>query len=333
MLAVVLKSPGVISVEDVPEPEVASGWVKIRVEEVGICGTDKAFYKGSYVPGKLPIIPGHEIAGTIVEVGSGVPKELLGARVTTEINISCGRCWFCLNGLRTHCPNRDVLGITVNGGMAEYVITPYSNIHVVRNLDPASAAFVEPLAAVLEAIKLAPPEPGSNIAVIGIGTIGLLFLQVLRYYSPNTLVAIARPNSPKAKLAEYVGADVVLTYEEVLKYMRGSTPEGQGFDYVVEATGSPEGLNIAVNIARPRAVIAAKSTHGEPVEFDYTAAVVKELRIVCSRCGPFQPAIRMLERGLVSIRDLVTSTYSLRDAEEAFKKSFERSQVKVHLRP
>ncbi|MCD6341217.1 MAG: alcohol dehydrogenase catalytic domain-containing protein [Desulfurococcales archaeon] len=333
MLAAVLKSPGKISVEDVPEPEVPPGWVKVRVEEVGICGTDKAFYKGSYVPGKLPIIPGHEIAGIVVEVGDGVPKDIVGARVTTEINIWCGKCWFCLNGLKTHCPYREVLGITVDGGMAEYVAVPYSNIHVVSELDPAAAAFVEPLAAVLEAIELEPPSPGSSIAVVGIGTIGLLFLQVLRYYSPKALVAVARPNSPKAELAKRLGADEVLTYEEALDFIKENTHEGQGFDYVVEVTGSPEGLDIAVSIARPRAVVAAKSTHGELVGFNYTLAVVKELRIVCSRCGPFKPAIRMLRDGLVSVRELVTSTYNLREAEEAFRRSLERDQVKVHLRP
>ncbi len=333
MLAALLRSPGEISVENVPEPEVSSSSVKIKVEEVGICGTDKAFYKGSYVPGKLPIIPGHEIAGIVVEVGDGVPKDIIGARVTTEINISCGRCWFCLNGLRTHCPYREVLGITVDGGIAEYVVVPYSNVHVVDELDPAAAAFVEPLAAVLEAIDLEPPKPGSSIAVVGIGTIGLLFLQVLRYYSPKALVAVARPKSPKAGLAKRLGADDVLTYEGVLDFIKKNTHEGQGFDYVVEATGSSEGLDIAVNIARPRAVVAAKSTHGEPVRFNYTLAVVKELRIICSRCGPFRPAIKMLKDGLVNVRELVTSIYSLKEAEEAFRRSLERDQVKVHLRP
>ncbi len=333
MLAVLLKSPGKISVEDVPDPEVSSGWVKIKVEEVGICGTDKAFYRGSYIPGKLPIIPGHEIAGIVVEVGGGVPKDIVGARVTTEINISCGKCWFCLNGLKTHCPYREVLGITIDGGMAEYVAVPYSNVHLVNGLDPATAAFVEPLAAVLEAIDLEPPRPGSSIAVIGIGTVGLLFLQVLKHYSLESIVAVARPNSPKANLAKRLGADYVLTYEEVLDFIKKNTHEGQGFDYVVEATGSPEGLDLAVSIAKPRAVVAAKSTHGEPVRFNYTLAVVKELRIVCSRCGPFKPAIRMLRDGVVNVRELVTSTYSLREAEEAFRRSLERDQVKVHLRP
>ena len=150
---------------------------------------------------------------------------------------------------------------------------------------------------------------------------------------PSTIVVITRPNSPKARLAKELGADEVISIHDVMDYMKRYTPEGQGFDYVVEATGNPEALEFALSIVRPRGVIAAKSTHGVKTSFNYTMAVVKEVKIVGSRCGPFKPAIKLLRNKLVRVKELITSTYDLDHTVEAFKKSFDRDQIKVHITP
>jgi len=331
MLAARIYNPYDIRIEDVSNPKIKESWVLIEVEAVGICGTDKAFYTGTYKLFRKPIILGHEICGRVVEIGKGVPKDIIGSRIVTEINVVCGRCWFCNHGLRAHCPYREVLGITIDGGMAEYVAVPYANIHRV-SLDPREAIFVEPLAAVLQMIKLAPPTPGDIAAVLGSGTIGLLTLQVLRLLGLYVVV-ITRKDSPKAKYAKALGANEVLTYEEVLEFIKNQTPEGQGFDYVVEATGNPQGLSIALELVRPRGIIAAKSTHGALTSFDYTKMVVKEVQITASRCGPFKPAIRLLENRLIKVQDLITSRYKLREAKKAFNASLMRNQVKVVLVP
>ncbi len=267
------------------------------------------------------------------DVGRGASKDLIGMKVTTEINVSCGRCWFCTHGMRTHCPYREIIGISIDGGMAEYVLAPQENIHSIEGLGFDVGAFVEPLAAVVEMVNLERPPIGGNIAILGSGTIGLLSLQVIKLLAPANVVVITRPNSPKAVLAKELGADVVLSINEVEDYIRRQTPEGQGFDYVVEATGNPSALDFALKIVRPRGVIAAKSTHGVKTSFDYTLAVVKEVRIVGSRCGPFRPAIRLLRSRLVRVKELITSVYDLEQALNAFKKSFERDQVKVHIKP
>jgi len=159
----------------------------------------------------------------------------------------------------------------------------------------------------------------------------LLSIQVLRLLNPELIVAVSRPGSPKARLAERLGADMVVDYSELTSIVKTVTPEGQGFDYVVEATGSPMGLDIALEVARPRGVVLLKSTHGAPVSFDQTKAVVKELRLSTSRCGPFDKAITLLRRGLVKVEELVTSEYPLEKGVVAFEKSLERDQVKVSL--
>ena len=325
-------SPYNLKLEEVRDPEPYDKWVKIRVERVGICGTDKAFYKGTYKPGKLPLIPGHEIAGVVCEVYGKELEHILGLKVTTEINISCEKCWFCVNDMRTHCPYRNVIGITIDGGMAEYMLTHYKVLHSIEGLSAIEGVFVEPLAAVLEMIKLKPPKPRSNIAIIGAGTVGLLSLQILRLYAPRLLVVIAREGSPKEKVAKRLGADYFMDYKEASEFL-SKTPEKQGFDYVVEASGSPEGLEEALNIVRPRGIIAAKSTHGVMTSFNYTLMVVKEITIVGSRCGPFNPAIKLLKEKLVRIKELITHEYSLKKGEEAFKVSLSRSSIKVHIIP
>jgi len=331
LLAALLRGPRSLSIEDIPEPHPPPGWARLAVRAVGICGTDKAMYIGAYRPRRLPIVIGHEISGVIDEVGEGVEPDLIGAPATTEINITCGRCWFCTHGLREHCPNREAIGISVDGGLAEYLIVPVENIHTTEGLSFQEATFVEPLAAVLKMVVLNPPRPGYHVAVLGIGTIGLLALQILKLYAPRSLVAISRPGSPKARLAKTLGADEVFSLDDVLEFIKRETPEGQGFDYVVEATGSPEGLDIAIKLTRPRGFVMVKSTHGRPATLDITSAVVKELSIVGSRCGPFEPALRLLREKAVRVRELITATYGLEEAQKALEASLRREHVKVQV--
>jgi len=331
MRAALLHSPRSITIEELPDPHPRRGWAKLRVLEVGICGTDKAIYLGTYRPGKLPLILGHEIAGIVEEIGEDEHEALVGKKVTTEINITCGKCWFCRNGMKTHCPYRRALGISENGGMADYVLTPVENLHVVEELTPLQASFVEPLAAAIQMTVMERPR-GKNFLVLGAGAIGLLAAHVLRLYSPEILVVSAREDSPKAGLVKSMGFEFI-PVNELEHFMKSETPEGQGFDYVVEATGAPEGLAIALKFVRPRGVIAAKSTHGIASELDYTSLVVKEVKLVGSRCGPFKTAIDLIKRGKIEVDRLVTSKFDLEDVKEAFEVSLQRDQVKVHVIP
>lgn len=334
MKALVLYGPGDLRLEEVETPSPGPRQALVRVGRVGICGTDKAFFKGTYRPGKLPIIPGHEVVGEVVEVGGEVNEVHVGQMVTSEINFYCGKCSYCREGLRTHCPYRKVLGISVDGGMAEYMITRADLVHDVSGLSPLEAAFIEPLAAVIEMLEMHPAREGDRVAVIGSGAIGLLAMRVLRAMArPALLVAIVREGSPKLRYVEASGVDEIVEERRALDYARTATKEGQGFDYVVEASGNPGALDLAVELVRPRGVIAAKSTHGAPVSFNLTKLVVKEARIVGSRCGPFDKAIDILRKKLVRVDDLVTSEEPLERGVEAFRKSFEREQVKVHIIP
>ncbi|MCE4606321.1 MAG: alcohol dehydrogenase catalytic domain-containing protein [Desulfurococcales archaeon] len=333
MKALMLYSPGDLRLVELGDPEPRGEWVRIKVERVGICGTDKAFYMGSYKLLKQPLIPGHEIAGRIDMVGEQVSRDLIGRRVTTEINIHCRKCWYCHHGMPTHCPHRETIGITRDGGMAEYVLTRSDLIHLADDLDPGLLALVEPLAAVIEMNEMEEIPREANIAVLGLGTIGLLSIAYLKTFNPRLLIGVARKDTPKSGLALSLGARKVVSFNEAVQVSLAETPEGQGFDYVVEATGTPQGLDMALDLVRPRGVVAGKSTHGSPVTFDYTKLIVKEARLIGSRCGPFDKALSFVRKYGSDLSRLITRVYPLESGVEAFEASFDRKSVKIQLEP
>ncbi len=327
MLAARLYSPGDIRLEEVPDPSPPEGWALVRSRAVGICGTDKAFYRGTYPLFKSPIILGHEVSGEVVEG----PEDLIGARVVSEINFACLRCMVCREGMYIHCPYRKTLGIDYDGGMAELFIAPAWALH--RHEMPHTRAFaVEPLAAVLNAFRQAPPRPGSLVAVLGTGLMGLLSAQVAGLLGGD-VVLVARPGSRKAGIARSLGLRVY-TMEEAMEYGRAEGLGGLGFDIVVEATGTNEGLKAAVALARPRGVVYLKSTPGGEASLPQTIAVVKELRLVGTRCGSsreFKHAIRLLQEERIAIPE--PRTYPLSRVREAFEEAMKPDSVRVVVEP
>jgi len=326
MLAARLYGAYDVRVEDLEEPTPPEGWAIVESRAVGICGTDKAFYRGTYRLFKTPLTPGHEVSGVVVDG----PEDLIGASVVSEINFSCLKCEVCRSGLYTHCPYRRTLGIDFDGGMARYFTAPVWALH--RHNLPHEVAFAaEPLAAVLNAFNMHPPRPGWRIAVLGTGFMALLIAQVSRLYGFNPII-IGRPDTPKRGYFTRLGFNVVTLDEARREALRGFG--GLGFDMVFEATGSNEGVRHAVELARPLGVVHLKSTPGGLASLPQTIMVVKELRVIGSRCGSsrhFREALRLLGEGLVRVP--VDHVYQLSEAVEAFNKSLERSVIKVVVKP
>ncbi|MEM1525972.1 MAG: alcohol dehydrogenase catalytic domain-containing protein [Ignisphaera sp.] len=318
MKAAVLFSHKNLEILDVDIPAPPHGWALIEVELTGICGTDKAFYTGTYKLFKSPLIPGHEVVGKVVEG----PKDLVGERVVPEINFSCWRCEYCRSGLYTHCSNKKTLGIDFDGGMAEYFIAPVEALHKF-NGSPEKGIFVEPLAAILRALSFNHPKPMDRIAVIGSGAIAWLLVQVLRNVYKLDVDVIVRRNSIKARYFKRV-ADVVYVDEVKESY----------YDVVFEVSGDPKAIDAAVRIAKSLGVIHLKSTPGAVTQMNSTIAVVKELNIVCSRCGTFKEfeyAIKLLKENLVET--ILNQVYSLDNARKAFEEAITGQYFRIALRP
>lgn len=307
-----------LSVRDVALPDAAgSGEALIRVRLSGICGTDLELVRGYY---PYTGVLGHEFVGEVVE---SPEPEWIGSRVVGEINDSCGTCTSCKAGRPTHCESRTVLGIVARDGVhAEYVRLPLANLHrVPDSVSDDAAVFTEPLAAALEILAQVHIAPTDRVLLVGAGRLGQLIAQVLSLTGAELRV-VARHELQRDLLA----ARGIATIAE-------QDVAAREYDVVVEATGSPSGLELARGALRPRGTLVLKSTYAGEVTIDLSPFVVDEITIVGSRCGPFAPAIRLLERGDVDPTACIAERYKLSDGVEAMKRAAERGVMKVLLEP
>ncbi len=307
-----------LSVRDIarPVPDPQEALVKVRL--AGICGTDLELVRG-YYPYKGVI--GHEFVGEVVAAPDA--PGLRGLRVVGEINAACGACAACLDGRRSHCENRTVLGISGrNGAFAEYLVLPVENLHPVPDgLPDEAAVFAEPVAAALEILAQVQVTPMDRVLLVGAGRLGMLIAQVLARTGCTLDVLIRR--TVQADLLAAHGIHT-LQHEEVA--------EGS-YDLAVEATGSPVGFEIARGAVRPRGTIILKSTYAGQLQVDFSSIVVDEVTLIGSRCGPFQPALEMLEARHVDPLGLIQSEFRLDEALEGFELAKKPGVMKVLLRP
>lgn len=301
---------------DYPDPRAEEGECLVRVHLAGICGTDLHILKG-YMGFRG--VPGHEMVGTVV---NGSPR-WTGRRVVAEINCVCRRCDMCHSGLSNHCRRRTVMGISGRDGcFAELVAVPEANLHAVPDgVSDEEAVFVEPLAAAYQVVAQHPIEPRTTVSVVGSGRLGLLVAQVLAERGCK-LTVIGR-NRPKLLLCEKKGIQAIHVDEVVAHNDR---------DVVVECSGSPRGLELAMQLVRPRGTIILKSTCAKSEPLDVAPLVINEVRLVGSRCGPFEEAINALARGAVEVRSMISRVFLIEQAAAAFEAVRKPETVKVLLR-
>jgi 2-desacetyl-2-hydroxyethyl bacteriochlorophyllide A dehydrogenase len=304
-----------LSLREIEVPKVA-GEALVRVTLSGICGTDIELSRGYY---PFTGVIGHEFVGEVVE---SPDPTWTGRRVVGEINAVCGTCEACRNGRPTHCEARTVLGIVQrHGAHAEYVTLPLANLHEVPPDVPNEAAvFTEPLAAAIEILQQIHVRPDDRVLLVGAGRLGQLVAQVLALTGAR-LHVVARHELQR----ELLHARGIETIAE-------GDIEPRRYDIVVEATGSPSGLDLAREALRPRGTLVLKSTYHGEVTLDLAPFVVNEITIVGSRCGPFEPALRMLERGDVDPTPLIGERYPLAQAIEAVSAAQRPGAMKVLLR-
>ena len=315
MLAVTLEN-GRVQLQQTPVPERPPGFALIRLLCGGICNTDLELQRGYY---GFTGTPGHEFVGEVVEADR---RELVGRRVVGEINLACGDCSWCRRGMGRHCPRRTVLGIVRHpGAFRELLTLPERNLHVLPDSLPVErAVFTEPLAAACEILDQVHLPCGARVAVLGDGKLGLLIAQVLQVYGYK--VHEYGRHADKLRIAAKAGVETEVTSEKL--------PEAQ-YEWVVDATGSADGFRAAVRMTQPRGTIVLKSTVHGMVPVDTAPVIVNEITLVGSRCGRFEPALHLLERGLVNVEDLISERMRLREAPKAFARAAEKGCLKVLL--
>ncbi len=323
MIAVHLES-GRVEVRRRPVPRIAPGFARIRLIAAGICSTDLELQRGYY---GFRGTPGHEFVGEVTGVSSentDGDSAWLGARVAGEINLACGGCEWCRRGLGRHCPTRKVLGIVGHAGaFQEFLTLPIRNLRrVPRSIPDEQAVFIEPVAAACEILDQVAMAKGARVAVLGDGKLGLLIAQVLQ--ASGAEVHLLGRHRHKLKIAERAGI--------ATEVWRKNLPRG-AYPVVVDATGSPDGQGAAIAMCEPRGTVVMKSTVHGLVGIDAAPAIVNEITLVGSRCGRFEPAIRLLASGKVRVGDLISEEFSLDRAPEAFARAGTKGILKVLLRP
>ena len=297
---------------DLPRPEPAPGESLVRVLVAGICNTDIEMIRGYY---PFRGVLGHEFVG-IVESGP-----LSGKRVVGEINAACGTCRRCRSGMGSHCGNRTVLGIAGrDGAFAEHLVLPSRNLHVVPDtLDSTAAVFTEPLAAAVQIREQVRVGVEDRVLVVGDGKLGQLIARTLAL--SGCRLSVSGHHENKLELLRRGGLSTV-TGQEV---------EEGSFDLSVECTGSPGGFELARKALRPRGTLVMKSTYAGRLNLDAAPVVVDELTIVGSRCGPFAPAVDLLNSRGVDVAPLVSGRLPIADGLEAFELAGKPGVLKILL--
>ncbi|HZU68525.1 MAG TPA: alcohol dehydrogenase catalytic domain-containing protein [Ktedonobacteraceae bacterium] len=307
-------------------PVLRSGEALIRVLLAGICNTDLEITRG-YLD--FQGVLGHEFVGVVEEVYEAPGASLIGQRVVGEINAACHRsdCFYCRQNMPTHCPNRTTLGIVNrDGAFAEYLQLPLENLHIVpENVSNEEAVFVEPLAANFEILEQVHLKPTDSVIILGDGKMGQLAAQVLAL-SGCELIMLGK-HEEKLALAAKRGIQTRLLANE----QEVALENRKRVDVVVECTGSTKGLEMALQLVRPRGTIVLKSTVADQSSLHLAPIVIDEIRVQGSRCGPFPPALRALSQKLVDVRPLISARYSLDDGLDAFRHAGEKGVLKVLL--
>jgi len=305
-----------LGLREVPEPA-QPGEALIRIRKAGICNTDLELVKGYY---PFTGILGHEFVGEVVAADG---QSWIGQRVVGDINVTCGNCEQCRNGRSTHCENRTVMGITKRDGtFAEFTTLPLTNLHrVPASVPDEMAVFTEPLAAALEIQQQVHIQPTDRVLVVGAGRLGQLIAQTLALTGCD-LHVLARHDYQQRILVER--GIRIITEEDV---------QPRRWDIVVEATGSPSGFSLARQAIRPRGTLVLKSTYKGEMSVNFSSIVVDEVNIVGSRCGPFEPALRLMEKREVNPGLLIAAEFRLGEALQAFERAAQPGALKVLVTP
>ncbi len=342
MKALLLTQYKHLELTEVPAPAPGPGEVLIRVAACGICGSDVHGYDGSSGRRIPPIIMGHEAAGIVAALGSGVSQFAEGDRVTFDSTVYCGTCPPCLRGEINLCDHRQVLGVSCSdyrraGAFAEYVAVPSRIVYrLPESLSFAEAAMLEALAVAVHAVSLAQLSPNSTALVVGAGMIGLLISQVLRA-SGCSRVFVTDIDASRLKLAQSFGATPVLSDGKNAAGQILQLTEGRGVDVAMEAVGATESVAAAIESVRKGGTVILVGNISPEIALPLQKVVTRQIRLQgsCASAGEYPRAMELLASGVVQVKPLISAIAPLADGPQWFARLHVREPnlMKVVLAP
>ena len=347
MLAAVYHGPNDLRIEEVPVPEIGQGELLIKVLSASICGTDIRILHGDHrmYPSGTVRIPGHEVVGNVAKVGEGLANFIVGERVFIAPNTGCGHCEQCVSGNNNLCSNYDALGVTMNGGFAEYMRVPANSVqqgNVIKisdSVDSAVAALMEPFACVLRGQNALHIKPGEVVLIIGAGPIGVMHTKLAKLRGAGRVI-VSEPMADRAAQVKRMGADrVVNPMEEDLKAVIAEESKGRGADVIIVAAPVHAAQENALELAAISGRInffGGLPKNRPTINFDSNLVHYKELIITgttaCSTNDCWQAA-QIANSGLIDLTDLVSQRFPLKDAIAGFAAAEDRKSLKIVLEP
>lgn len=340
MRAVIIDAPGIIRVDNVPDPTPRPDEVLVRVGACGICGTDLHIIDGDSPLARYPIIPGHEFAGEVVAVGSDVAQRYgkeganitVGSRVAVDPNLYCGYCDSCRTGHENLCLNYAALGVTANGAVAQYVSVPVSSAYALPdNISFREGALIEPVSCAVHGMHILNPRSGDTFLIVGAGTMGLLLLQ-LALRGGASRVAMVDVNAQRLALAEQLGP--TRTYSDIKQALKD---EPHGFNCVIDATGVAPvienafmaakrgGKLLIFGVASPEARISLSPFR----IYNDEITVIGSMAVLYS----FQAALDLIGSGVINTEAMLTKALPLQDFLEALDMVRYGKGVKTQILP
>lgn len=324
MKAVVYDAARSYAVTEIPTPEAGAGEVRIKVDQVGVCGTDLHIHEGDF-NAVFPLIPGHELVGVVDRLGEGATRFRVGEQVTVNPNVYCGHCDYCLSGRLILCENLQGYGSNFPGFFAEQVTVPESLVFSVEGLPKDTAVFTEPAACAMHGLESLQLRPGSSVLVFGAGPTGLLLAQLIASGGASS-VTVAAPTRFKLDTAAGLGIDrtVQISRDDAdgnIATLRAASPGGDGYDVVVEATGSTRIGDMCVPLTRNggTVLIYGVTRAEEVVKFHPFDVFRREITIKGSfaEITSFAAAIAALRGGRAKTDGIITHRFSLDDYGKA----------------
>jgi len=338
MRAVIIDAPGIIRVDNVPDPTPRPDEVLVRVGACGICGTDLHIIDGDSPLARYPIIPGHEFAGEVVALGSDVAQRYgkenitVGSRIAVEPNLYCGYCDSCRTGHENLCLNYAALGVTTNGAVAQYVAVPVAKAYALPdNISFREGALIEPVSCAVHGMHILNPRSGDTFLIVGAGTMGVLLLQ-LAVRGGASRVAMVDINAQRLALAEQLGS--THTYSDIKQALKD---EPLGFNCVIDATGvAPVIENAFMAVKRGgKLLIFGVASNEARISLSPFRIYNDEITIIGSMAVlfSFQAALDLISSGVINTEAMLTKALPLQDFLEALDMVRYGKGVKTQILP
>ncbi len=326
-------------VREMEMPRAGRGEVVIQNMVCGVCGTDVHIYHGE--PGSAevtpPVVLGHEYSGVVVETGEGVTSLRPGDHVTVDPNIYCGKCEYCRNGRKQLCESMEAVGVTRNGGFAQYSVVPEAQaFQLSPELSLEAGAMAEPVACCLHGIDLAGIRPGNTVCVVGGGAIGLIMVQLAKLSGAAKLI-LSEPDGKRREAGLQVGAEFAIdpTAPDCMEQFQKAA--GNGADVVIECVGNNPAVRSAFQFAKKGAAVVLFSVPKPEAVFDLPLFDVykKELTIKGSFVNPdtHQRAVSLLNAGKLNFAPIITHRFPLDKMAEAIAMQMSSESIKVVVCP